>query len=236
MPIAASVPARGIAIGGTVVNALPKNHKESKENRERRDRRQDILDAALTCFNERGIEATSIDTIRVYADASTGSIYHHFGDKLGIAAALYMSLLEEYQAHAHAVLLHARTAEEGVRAVVYAYVDWAAANKEKTRFLLYNRAVATHHMQVDVQTNLQADVQIDAQAATPRRFLNTALAWFEPHIASGDLKALPRECYPSLMIGAAQDYARLWLSGRVKTSIRTQREVLADAAWNALRP
>lgn len=190
----------------------------------RRDRKQDILDAALACFNEGGIEATSVEAIRARSDASIGSIYHHFGDKLGIAAALYMSLLEEYQAYAQDILLHAQTAEEGVRAVVYAYIDWSAANKEKARFLLYNRAVAVQH------------AKANSQAATPRRFLNAALAWFEPHIADGSIKALPRECYPSLMIGAAQDYARLWLSGRVKPSLKAQREVFADAAWNALRP
>ena len=195
--------------------------KEDKEAKP--DRRQDILDAALACFSEHGIEATSIEAIRTRANASIGSIYHHFGDKMGIAAALYVSLLEEYQAYAHAMLMRAKTAEEGVRAVVCAYIDWAAANKDKTRFLLYHRAAAAQAL------------QSGAQSATPKRFLNTALAWFLPHIADGSVKDLPRECYASLMLGPAQDYARLWLSGRVKTSIKAQREVFADAAWEVLR-
>eukprot|EP01030_Chromulinospumella_sphaerica_P002207 gene2207-2161_t len=43
------------------------------------DRRQDILNAALACAAEGGVDAVTIDGVRARCGASVGSIYHHFG-------------------------------------------------------------------------------------------------------------------------------------------------------------
>ena len=51
----------------------------------------------------------------------------------------------------------------------------------------------------------------------------------------GTLKRLPKECYSSLITGASHDYARLWLSGRVKSDIKTYRDIFAEAAWNSVK-
>ena len=53
------------------------------------DRRQDILNAALACATEGGVDAVTIDGVRARCGASVGSIYHHFGNKDGIVAALF---------------------------------------------------------------------------------------------------------------------------------------------------
>src|SRR5438067_10900122 len=60
-------------------------------------RRQVILDAALGLFTTRGLRATSVEDIRSASGASNGSLYHHFGSKEGIAAALYAAAIEDYQ-------------------------------------------------------------------------------------------------------------------------------------------
>jgi AcrR family transcriptional regulator len=51
-------------------------------------RRQDILDAALDVFLERGFDGATLAQIRARSGASTGSIYHFFRGKADIAAAL----------------------------------------------------------------------------------------------------------------------------------------------------
>lgn len=51
-------------------------------------RRQDILDAALDVFLERGFDGATLAQIRARSGASTGSIYHFFKGKADIAAAL----------------------------------------------------------------------------------------------------------------------------------------------------
>lgn len=190
----------------------------------KRSRKEEILDAALACFTEHGIEATTIEMIRERSNASVGSLYHHFGSKEKIAVALYLEALADHSAHQQELLKQANSAEAGVKAVAYAYIDWLSANPDKARFVLYNRGtLAKTEMGEEMQTRTKAHV-------------GDIWRWFEPYIKAGSLKNLPIELYGSLIIGAAHDYARLWLSGRAKTDIKAYREIFAEAAWSALKP
>lgn len=190
----------------------------------RKSRKQEILDAALSCFTEFGIEATTIDMIRERSQASVGSMYHHFGNKESIAAALYTEALGEHHDYQQALLAKARTAEEGVRAIVFAYVDWVSAHPDKARFVLYSRSV------------LARNAAAGELAERTRQHVGEVQQWFRPHIDAGNIKELPLEVYGSLITGPAHDYARLWLSGRAKTDIKAYRDIFAEAAWRAVRP
>jgi len=190
----------------------------------RKNRKQEILDAALACFTENGIEATTVDMIRERSQASVGSMYHHFGSKEAIAASLYIEALAEHHEYQQSLLAKARTAEEGVKAITYAYIDWVSANPEKARFVLYNRSV------------LAKGGKADELKERTRKHYTEVLAWFQPHVERGALKKIPPELYASLITGPAHDYARLWLSGRAKTDIKGYREVFAEAAWNSVKP
>src|SRR5215470_14374357 len=79
----------------------PAGHKAGVQARVRsaasERRRKSILDAALACFLERGVAATTTEEIRDRSGASIGSIYHHFGDKEGLAGALYVEGIRSYQ-------------------------------------------------------------------------------------------------------------------------------------------
>src|SRR3954466_11418550 len=99
------------------------------------NRRAEILDAALDAFEAKGVLAATLDDIRERSGASIGSIYHHFGDKEGIAAALYARLLGEWQ-HGFVAALRGRTAEGGVGAAVDHHLRWAARHPAGMRFLL----------------------------------------------------------------------------------------------------
>jgi AcrR family transcriptional regulator len=93
-------------------------------------RRQAILDAALAAFSERGVEATTIDDIRRRSGASVGSIYHHFGDKEGLADALYVEGVRAYQ-----------QSFLGVKALVAHHLRWVTENEDLARHLLRRRDV-----------------------------------------------------------------------------------------------
>lgn len=69
--------------------------KTSAALRRSADPRQQVLDTVLRLFRERGYFATSIQDISRESGVSVGSIYHHFGDKEGIARALYHTLSEQ---------------------------------------------------------------------------------------------------------------------------------------------
>jgi len=190
----------------------------------KKSRKQEILDAALQCFVENGIEATTIEMIRERSGASVGSLYHHFGSKESIALALYGDALAGHAELQRRLLTAARSAEEGVKGIAGAYVDWVAANPDKARFVLYSRSA------------LARSEAADALAQGGKAHIAEVMRWFQPHIDSGALKRLPPECYASLIVGPAHDYARLWLSGRTRTPLAALRAVFVEAAWNALKP
>ena len=57
-----------------------------------KDRQRQVLNTALVLFYNSGYFNTSVHDIQRAADVSIGSIYHHFGNKQGIARALYHDL------------------------------------------------------------------------------------------------------------------------------------------------
>src|SRR5688572_4327023 len=92
------------------------------------ERREHILAAALEVFTEKGYSATTIADVRERSAASVGSIYHHFGDKEGIAAALYVECLRDYQEAFLEAFADERSAERGVKAMVRQHLSWVEAN------------------------------------------------------------------------------------------------------------
>ena len=105
----------------------------------RSSRKQEILQAALACFTEFGVEATTIEMIRDRSGASIGSLYHHFGNRERIIAALYLEGIGEYAALLEAGLIETLDAEACVRLFVTSYIDWVVANPDWARFVLHNR-------------------------------------------------------------------------------------------------
>src|SRR6478752_623699 len=99
-------------------------------------RREAILAAALRCFVRRGYSATTIEDIRRESGASVGSLYHHFGGKDGIAAALYVESLATYQAAFLAVLEEHDDARAGVESLVRHHLRWVVEHPDRARFLL----------------------------------------------------------------------------------------------------
>lgn len=105
----------------------------------RSSRKDEILQAALACFSEHGVDATTIEMIRDRSGASIGSLYHHFGNKERIHGELYLAGIGQYAALLEAGFARARSAEETVRLLVTSYIDWVVANPDWARFILHSR-------------------------------------------------------------------------------------------------
>ena len=103
------------------------------------DRKKQILAAALNCFVERGYEATSIHELCEASGASVGSIYHQFGNKQGVAAALYLEGIRQVHQSSLTALLATRSAESGLGSLVDSYLSWVEAHPKYARFLLNHR-------------------------------------------------------------------------------------------------
>ncbi|TCJ15522.1 TetR/AcrR family transcriptional regulator [Parasulfuritortus cantonensis] len=98
-----------------------------------------VLDAALTLFTEKGYFATSVHDISRQAGVSIGSIYHHFGDKVGIARALYVQLGRRMEDVILAVMRRHATARERARELIVRLFELTEREPRAMAFMLYAR-------------------------------------------------------------------------------------------------
>lgn len=184
--------------------------------------RDEILAAALTLFNTQGFTATTVEDIRAGSRASVGSIYHHFGGKEQIAAAIYVGALADYQSGLLDLLRREPDAERGIRGMVRHHLRWLVANRELAAFLINRR-----------ETEVRAATKEPLRELNREVFAATA-DWYGVHAAAGTVRELPFDLLYSIVLGPAQEYARHWLVGRSKTPIKRAEQTLADAAWGAI--
>lgn len=186
-------------------------------------RRQAILDAALAVFLERGAASASIEEIRARSGASVGSIYHHFEGKEALAAALYNEALADYQSGLLAELDAAPDTRAGIEAGVRHHVRWVVEHPDRARYLLIG---------TDARVAMAGGRDLREQN---RRFFARVNAWLAPRLAAGELRDVAPEVLHALWIGPSQELARHWLEGRVHRTPAEDADVLAAAAWNALK-
>lgn len=182
-----------------------------------RDARRRLLDAARQRFAADGALAPTLDEVRRDAGVSVGALYHHFPDKRALAAAVYADVLSEYQESFTAMLRTHASAEGGIRGGVEHHLRWVASHRAEARLLLGER------------------VDSEALRDANRTFFGTIEDWWRPHAAYGVLKPMEPDLTAALWFGAAQEYCRHWLTGRVRRMPPAVAGTLADAAWAALR-
>ncbi|MBF6624697.1 MAG: TetR/AcrR family transcriptional regulator [Pseudomonas stutzeri] len=189
----------------------------------RSSRKQEILQAALACFTEHGVDATTIEMIRDRSGASTGSLYHHFGNRERIIAALYLEGVGEYAALLENGLVDTLDAEACVKLFVTCYVDWVVANPDWARFILHNRG------------RVEAGERGEQLREFNQAHGSHIAAILRRHREAGAFKVIPGECFVSVVIGPTQDMARNWLAGRSKRALAEYRDLLAQIAWDSVR-
>jgi len=187
-------------------------------------RRDAILNAALDCFLLHGVAGTTVDDLRSASGASTGCIYHHFGSKEQLAAALYVQILASYHDAFLASLKTSRSARTGVEGAVRHHLHWVAARPSHAKYLFHCR-----------------EPEVVSESNRAARLLNAnfyaeAGGWLADHVRKGHIRALAPELYHALWMGPSLEYTRQWLAGssRPRDQLTGERQ-LAEAAWNALR-
>ncbi|MHA6493190.1 TetR/AcrR family transcriptional regulator [Pseudomonas borbori] len=188
----------------------------------RRTRKDEILQAALACFTEVGVDATTIEMIRDRSGASIGSLYHHFGNREGIIAALYMVGTGQYAELLEQGFAQASSAEACVKLLVTSYIDWVVANPDWARFILHSRS--------RVEASERGGELREANHEHFSRIYHALAGYRE----QGQFKDMPDDCLASLIIGPTHDFTRNWLAGRTHTALDDCRELLAQAAWDSV--
>lgn len=98
-------------------------------------RREELLDAALRCFEEQGLLRTGIEDVRKAAGASPSSMYHLFKDFPALVAALLERTFERRFSQVTAHVVTTRTARSAVRALVEAHLGWVFEHEAEARFM-----------------------------------------------------------------------------------------------------
>ncbi len=185
--------------------------------------KRDILEQALYCFIELGVEATTIEAIKARCETSVGAIYHHFGNKEGILSALFFAAQDDQRQHLDQELANTNSLREAVYSIICSYLDWVVANPEWARFLYQARsAVAKGPFQEELKD----------RNAKGFRELKAKLLGFGNESNS---IVQPFEIVISLIVGPSENYCKAWLAGRVQTSPRDYREEFAESAWRSLQ-
>lgn len=181
------------------------------------DAKTRLLDAALRRFAVDPPVAVTLEDIRRDAGVSVGALYHHFEDKTALVDALYLELTRRVQDMFLGELRAHASAEDAVKAIVHLYLRWVSANRGAAGVLLGHRPDQLALKELN------------------RPFFGEVRSWWDTHVHYGALRPLPLDLVNALWIGPAQEYTRHWLEGQAKRVPRAVADVLADAAWNALR-
>jgi len=187
-------------------------------------RRDQIVVATLALFKEHGLSGTTIDAISQRSGASVGSIYHHFSDREGILYALYYQCFALCFDDLKQALQRETSAQAGAYALVTTYLDWIGENPERGRFMYEASGgdlLSNHHEQI---------------LAFKGAFYTDIVRWMQPHIAAGEIIALPPWAYDVIIMGPAHEFARRWLAGMRQMTLDTAKAIIADAIWRAIQP
>ena len=195
---------------------------ERAEPGARKAHKRHVMACALDCFERSGVEQATIEEIRASADSSIGSIYHHFGNKDGLVAAIFFAALDDQTALVEPRIAAATSAREAVEATVRSYIDWITAQPRLARFMYRARA--------SVAAGAWRE-QLDERNKTRHGLLVT---WLRKGVEAGEIRALPRETYVPLLIGQSENYCRAWLSDRIKVKPSEHADVFAEAAWRSI--
>ena len=173
----------------------------------RRDRREDILEASLHLFAERGFHGTSMRDIAREADITEGLIYHYFESKRD----LFSAIIEEHSFLPLLRTLPDLASQLDLRGLLIVlargFFDVLRNNTELTRLLLQEVQVFPEEKEaffvdavgqsvrelgsiLEERMNERARSQVDPQIAA-RLFFNSLLALFVEQEILGGKHILP---------------------------------------------
>jgi AcrR family transcriptional regulator len=184
--------------------------------------REDLLAAGLAVFDRDGFEGATVAAIRTRAQASNGSFFHFFGSKKELAGTLFLEILGRYHAAVLAGVAESCGAQEGVRRLIRAHLDWVVNNRREARYLF------------EISRSEWTEEVRDAQREQNSRLAEAVERWRTPLLVRGELLPMTATLFFSQIIGPAQIFCRAWLSGRDRADPRDQIDVLIACAIRAV--
>lgn len=186
-------------------------------------RKNEIIKAALECFTTSGTTQASINDICKKSNASSGSIYHHFGSKEQLAAAVYLEGIADYQEGYVRVLESCTDAKAGIYKVISYHLEWVEKKPDWARFIVRER-----------HSSFMGDQENELNSLN-QEFFKRISVWFRTHIASGAIRKLSPALYHAILMGPVQEYIKNYLLPHPKKDLNMIAEELGFCAWVALK-
>ena len=123
-----------------------------------------------------------------------------------------------------------RQPREGIKALVYAYIDWFEQHPDLGQYIM--QADSTEYLGSYVKVFRQKILLAFPNENLTQQFFD----WLVPYIEDGTIARFPRNLYVPLAIGPSREYVRRWLRTRLTEEIPEAREYLAESAWKVLSP
>jgi len=184
-------------------------------------RREALLDAALRCFEQKGVLHTGIEDVRKAAGASPSSVYHLFADFPALVAALLERTFERLTTSVTARVVATRTARTAVRTLVEAHLTWVFEHEAEARFLYQGLAL-----------------ELDGEHRAALRASKARLkAGMMAHLAGLGVftKAGPPEVMVDVvLLGPAHQACRAYFSAPGSVDPAWMRRALPDLAWRSV--
>lgn len=159
------------------------------------ENRAKLIAAARKAFAKKGYAAASMDELTAEAGLTRGALYHNFGDKRGLLAAVVNQIDGEMASRAQEIGAGAETDWDGLLAEGAAYIEMALNPEVQRVVLLDGPAVLGDPSQWPSQNSC----------------LQVTKRTVERLIAQGILKPVDAEAAARLLSGAALN-AALWIA------------------------
>ncbi|MCP4136539.1 MAG: TetR/AcrR family transcriptional regulator [bacterium] len=186
------------------------------------ERKRSIIEAALECFTEIGYDETGIADICERSKASVGSLYHHFGSKEQIAAAVYLEGIKVFQTGLLEVFKQDSEPLQGITDIVRFHLTWVSEHMSWSQFLFQRRRDSFMS---------GTDEELDE---LNKEFIKGLSAWFMRHIQSGKIRKMGWDIYVSILLGPCQEFSRIHMTGRTISSIDDAVRDISFSVWRAL--
>lgn len=159
------------------------------------DNRAKLITAARKAFAEKGYAGASMDDLTADAGLTRGALYHNFGDKRGLLAAVVEQIDSDMAMRAHAIGAKEQDEFQGLLAEGAAYIRMALEPEVQRIVLLDGPAVLGDPSQWPSQSSC----------------LQATRTTVEHLIAQGVIKPVDAEAAARLLSGAALN-AALWIA------------------------
>jgi AcrR family transcriptional regulator len=180
-----------------------------------------ILDAALDCFDDKGVAATTIEEICTAARLSVGTIYHHFSGKDDICEHLVTEAMAEYRAGLVTALGSGGDLESSLRRLVRFHLNWVDRRGALTRLMLSWE---------------EAERSRPAGRQHYREYREALGGWLREQVRAGRIRRMEPDLYSTLLMGPLMEHARQASAGLTTASQRVLEKGLTEGLVRVLAP